>query len=121
MGQPAAKQGDRIEASHSHTVQTPNGPVEQPFSFVGLLSSQLSTDVLIMGRPAAVVSSTAAGAPHVAAGGSFVTPPSNKGVITSGSPAVFINGKAAARHGDPADACDIPGGTVIATGTVNVG
>ena len=61
VGQPAAKQGDQITATDTHIVIVPDGsgPSRLPHTFDGLLSGELSTDVNIMGKPAAVVGSTA--------------------------------------------------------------
>ena len=128
MGQPAAKQGDQITATDIHIIMipSPGGPVPTPLPhpFVGIISGSLSPDVKIMGRPAAVVGSTADNTPHVPQGGPFQKPPMNRGQIIMGSPTVFINGKPAARNGDTALTCndpaDLPVGTVIAVGTVMV-
>lgn len=123
MGQPAAKSGDRITAKHQHMVQPPSGSAAPAFfSFSGSISGGLSTDVFIMGKPAAVVSSTADNAsPHVPEAGVLQPEPIEKAQIRAGSETVLINGKGAARHGDRADACGLPGGTVEATGTVFIG
>lgn len=129
MGAPAAKQGDRIVAVDTHIVLMPSGPpAPLPHAFSGLLSGGLSTDVLIAGKPAATVDSTADNAPaHIATppGTGFVNSPANKGTVASGSATVLINGKGAARMGDPARTCndpvDLPVGTVVATGTVLIG
>jgi uncharacterized Zn-binding protein involved in type VI secretion len=91
-----------------------------------VLDGGLSRDVTINGRDAATVDSTATNTPrHIPLGGSFVTPPSNKGTITTGSRTVRINGKAAARNGDTAETCndptDLPVGTVVAVSTVLIG
>jgi len=128
MGQPAAKQGDQITATDIHIVMipSPGGPVPTPLPhpFVGVIGGSLSADVKIMGRPAAVVGSTADNTPHVPQGGPFQKPPTNRAQIIMGSPTVFINGKPAARNGDTALTCndpvDLPVGTVIAVGTVMV-
>lgn len=127
MGLPAAKQGDRITATDTHLIQNPSG-VQSPVShsFSGVLDGSLSTDVRIEKRAAAKVGSTATNTPpHVPIGGSFVTPPSNKGTVTKGSATVRINGKPAARNGDTALTCndpvDLPVGTVVATSTVRIG
>jgi uncharacterized Zn-binding protein involved in type VI secretion len=80
-----------------------------------------------MGKPAAVVGSTADNSPpHVPASpGTFQRPPANKGTVQLGSQTVMINGKPAARNGDKALTCndpsDLPVGTVIAVGTVLIG
>jgi uncharacterized Zn-binding protein involved in type VI secretion len=130
MGQPAAKQGDRVVATDTHIVMipSPGGPVPTPLPhpFVGQLDGSLSGDVNIEGKPAAVQGSTATNTPsHVPQGGPFQKPPSNKGTIQIGSGTVLINGKPAARNGDKAMTCndpaDLPAGTVIAAGTVVIG
>jgi len=128
MGQPAAKQGDRVVAVDTHIVVTPTGPVPLPHPFAGLINGGLSTDVKISGQPAAVVGSTADNTPpHLPAspGTGFQRPPANKATVQVGSPTVMINGKPAARHGDTALTCndpaDLPAGKVVATGTVMIG
>nr|WP_231844963.1 PAAR domain-containing protein [Methanocella arvoryzae] len=130
MGQPAAKQGDQIVATDTHIVMipSPGGPVPTPLPhpFTGTIGGGLSSDVKIMGMPAATVDSTADNLPpHIPQGGSFQTPPSNKGKIILGSATVMINGKPAARNGDTATTCndpaDQPVGKVVASGTVMIG
>lgn len=128
MGMPAAKQGDQITATDMHLVQPPPpaAPTLIPHPFAGLLDGGLSTNVNIMGRPAATLNSTATNVPpHVPIGGLFAKPPANRAAIISGSATVFINGKPAARNGDAALTCndpaDAPVGTVVAVGTVNIG
>ena len=128
MGQPAAKQGDKINATDTHIVMVPSpgGPVPTPLPhvFMGIINGGLSSNVKIMGMAAAVVGSTADNTPHIPQGGPFQKPPMNRGQIIMGSPTVFINGKPAARNGDTALTCndpaDLPVGTVIAVGTVMV-
>ena len=131
MSQPAAKQGDQIIALDTHIVMVPGPtpvPTPLPHPFAGVLNGGLSPNVNIMGQPAATVGSTADNSPpHIATppGTSFQTPPSNLGKIILGSQTVNINGKAAARNGDPAETCndpdDLPVGKVVAVGTVIVG
>jgi uncharacterized Zn-binding protein involved in type VI secretion len=130
MGQPAAKQGDQITGTDIHIIMipTPGGPVPTPLPhpFVGIINGSLSSDVKIMGMPAATQGSTADNTPpHIPQGGPFQKPPTNKGQIMMGSTRVMINGKPAARNGDPALTCndptDMPVGTVIAVGTVMIG
>lgn len=132
MGQPAAKQGDQIMAVDTHIVMVPSPsgavPTPLPHPFTGLLNGGLSNDVKIMGKPAAMVGSTADNnPPHVpmAPGVSFQKPPTNKATVQMGSTSVMINGKPAARNGDKALTCndpaDLPVGTVIAVGTVLIG
>jgi uncharacterized Zn-binding protein involved in type VI secretion len=132
MGQPAAKQGDRIVGNDIHIVMVPNvpspTPTPLPHPFAGVLDGALSTNVNIMGKPAAVVGSTATNTPsHVPTppGVSFQKPPTNKATIQLGSLTVKINNKPAARAGDKAMTCndpaDLPTGTVVATGSVMIG
>jgi len=133
VGQPAAKQGDKILATDTHIVMVPAPPgspvpTPLPHPFVGVLNGGLSSDVKIMGMPAATVDSTADNTPaHIATppGTAFQSPPSNKATIKIGSPTVKINGKMAARNGDTAMTCndpaDLPAGQVIAVGTVSIG
>lgn len=133
MGQPAAKQGDQITAIDMHIVMVPAPPgppvpTPLPHPFAGIISGGLSSNVKIMGRPAATVNSTADNAPpHIPTppGTAFQNPPANRAGISIGSQTVKINGKAAARNGDRAMTCndptDLPNGTVIATGTVVIG
>lgn len=133
MGQPAAKQGDRVVGTDIHIVMVPAPPgppvpTPLPHPFVGMLNGGLSSSVNIMGKPAAVVGSTANNTPaHVptAPGTTFQKPPANKATIQRGSVTVKINGKPAARTGDTALTCndpsDLPAGTVVAVGTVMIG
>ncbi len=132
MRQPAAKQNDQIVATDTHIVMVPSpgGPVQTPLPhpFVGIINGDLSSDVKIMGMPAATVDSTADNTPpHIPTppGTTFQKPPANKAKITVGSPTVKINGKMAARNGDIAETCndpeDLPVGQVIAVGTVFIG
>jgi uncharacterized Zn-binding protein involved in type VI secretion len=131
MGQPAAKQGDKITGVDVHILLIPAAagvpvPTPTPMPFNGILSSGLSSDVFIEGKPAATVDSMATNMPpHIPAGGPFQKPPSNQGKVLVGSTGVFINGKPAARQGDMAMTCndpvDMPTGSVVAVGTVFIG
>jgi uncharacterized Zn-binding protein involved in type VI secretion len=130
MGQPAAKQGDKVMATDTHIIMipSPGGPVPTPLPhpFNGILSQGLSTNVFIGGMPAATVNSIAMNTPpHLPQGGPFQKPPSNQGKIMMGSPTVYINNKMAARNGDTVMTCndpvDAPIGKVIAMGTVFIG
>lgn len=130
MGQPAAKQGDRIVGVDTHIIMipSPGGPVPTPLPhpFAGILDGELSGDVNIAGKAAATEGSTASNTPaHIPQGGPFQTPPKDQGKIIKGSGTVFINGKAAARMGDTAETCNDPAnqpvGTVIASGVVFIG
>jgi len=130
MGMPAAKKGDQVVATDIHIIliPSPGGPIPTPLPhpFVGMIDGGVSSDVNIMGMPAATVDSTASNTPpHIPQGGPFQSPPSNKATIKLGSPTVKINGKMAARNGDMAMTCndpsDLPVGKVIAVGTVLIG
>ena len=132
MGQPAAKQGDQITAVDTHIVMvpSPSGPVPTPLPhpFNGMLDGNLSTDVKIMGKPAATVGSTATNQPpHIPTppGTAFQIPPTNQATIMMGSTTVKINSKPAARAGDQTQTCSEPvpnmGATLIAAGTVFIG
>jgi uncharacterized Zn-binding protein involved in type VI secretion len=103
-----------------------------PHPFNGIITGNLSTNVKIMGMPAATQGSTANNVPlHIPAGaGSFQNPPTNEGEIITGSLTVRINGKPAARSGDTALTCNdspvgppvkLPVGKVVAVGTVLIG
>src|SRR5947207_216382 len=108
MGLPAAKQGDQVLATDMHLIIPPLGPpVLLPHPFTGVIDGGLSGSVKIMGRPAAMVSSSATNIPpHVPIGGTFQRPPANRGTIQRGSSTVFINGRPAARSGDTALTCN---------------
>lgn len=133
MGQPAAKQGDKVVATDTHIVMVPVPPgppvpTPLPHPFTGILTGGLSSDVKVMGLPAATVDSTADNTPpHIPTppGNAFQGPPANKGTVKVGSPTVKINGKAAARNGDVAETCNdpsnLPAGKVVAAGTVLIG
>ncbi len=130
MSMPAAKLGDKIVATDTHIIMvpTPGGPVPTPLPhpFTGTIVGNTSANVLIEGKPAATLGSTATNLPpHIPQGGPFQKPPSNQGQIIVGSATVLINNKPAARNGDTALTCndpvDLPVGKVIAVGTVLIG
>jgi len=131
MGQPAAKQGDKITATDTHIVIVPGPtptPTPLPHPFMGIIQGNLSSNVKIMGQAAATIDSTADNTPpHLPTppGTSFQQPPTNKATIKQGSSTVKINGKSAARNGDMAETCNDPApqpiGKVIAVGTVFIG
>lgn len=114
MGQPAACENDQITATDIHIlmVPSPGGPVPTPtpHPFNGRLTENLSSDVRIGGRAAAVVGSGARNMPpHVPSGpGTFQVLPQNQGTIMTGSATVRINGKPAARVGDTVQTCQDP-------------
>ncbi|MCR9172647.1 MAG: hypothetical protein NXI10_09160 [bacterium] len=131
MGRPAAKKGDSIVSpADIHLVQipTPTGTeiVPLPHPFHGKLTENLSKNVKIMGKPAAMKDSWGVNVPaHVPMGIKFVKEPSNIGKVFVGSFTVRINGRQAARSGDTVMTCndptDLPVGKVVATGTVRIG
>jgi uncharacterized Zn-binding protein involved in type VI secretion len=132
MGQPAAKQGDKIVGMDTHIVMVPSpgGPVPTPtpHPFNGIIDNNLSPNVNINNMPAATVGSTATNTPpHIPIGGpSFQIPPTNMGTIINGSAKVFINKKPAARAGDTANTCNDPAGVapvgkVVAVSNVLIG
>jgi uncharacterized Zn-binding protein involved in type VI secretion len=133
MGESAAKQGDKVTATDTHIVMVPAPPgspvpTQLAHPFDGIINGVLSSDVNIMGKPAATVDSTADNIPPhapAAPGSTFKSRPANKATIKTGSATVKINGKMAARNGDTAMTCndplDLPAGTVVATGTVFIG
>ena len=131
MSKPAAKRGDQITALDWHIVLVPSAsgttPTPMQFPFNGIIDGELSSNVQIMGKPAATAKSTASNKPsHMPPPSTtFQAPPSNKGVILDGSHTVLINGRPAARAGDPAQTCADPApnmaGKVVAAGTVLIG
>ena len=130
MGAPAAKKGDQIVGLCTHTVMvpSPSGPTPTPLPhpYAGMIDNGVSSDVNIMGQPAATVDSESSNTPpHIPTppGTSFQNPPDDKATINMGSTTVKINGKAAARAGDTAETCDEmkSPGTVVAVGTVMIG
>ena len=132
MGKPAAKQGDMISAVDIHIVMVPSpgGPVPTPLPhpFTGMLNGNLSTNVNIMGVPAATQGSTAQNQPpHLPTppGTVFQIPPTNQATIMMGSATVLINNKPAARLGDTVQTCADPApnmaGQLIANSTVLIG
>jgi len=119
MPQPAAKEQDKIVATDTHIVR--GTPTPTPFS--GGLDGNLSPNVLVEHKWAAMVDSTATNTPAHAPVPD--KPPSNRGTVVHGSATVLINWRAAARNGDAAKTCndpeDLPVGTVVAASTVIVG
>ncbi len=132
MGQPAAKLGDKVVGTDIHIIMIPAPPgppvpTPLPHPFTGMITSGCSTDVMIMGMPAATLGSQATNTPpHIPMGpGPFMAPPTNQATIMKGSATVLINKKPAARAGDTALTCNdpapLPSGTVVAVSTVLIG
>ncbi len=130
MGLPAARFGDQVIATDIHIVMipTPGGPVPTPLPcpFTGIIQENVSTNVMIGGRPAATVGSIAINVPpHIPEGGPFQVPPTNQGEVMMGSTTVLINKKPAAREGDTVLTCNdpapLPMGKIVTFGTVLIG
>jgi uncharacterized Zn-binding protein involved in type VI secretion len=132
MGQPAARMNDPVLATDMHIilVPSPGGPIPTPIPhpFSGQLVIGVSPNVMINGLPAAVVGSIAVNTlPHIPLGpGPFAKPPTNQGVVQTGSPTVLINGKMAARMGDTVLTCNDPvdapvGAIAVGSSTVLIG
>jgi len=132
VGQPAAKDGDQVVGTDTHIVLVPAGPslvpTPLPHPFVGQLDSALAASVVIEGKAAAVVGSTAShtsGHVPTPPGTSFQKPPSNSGTVQVGSSTVLVEGKGLARSADPVQTCndpaDAPVSSIVASGTVMVG
>jgi uncharacterized Zn-binding protein involved in type VI secretion len=130
MGQPAAKQGDKVTGIDTHIIliPSPGGPVPtpMPMPFSGTITGNCSPTVLIGGMGAATVGSTATNSPpHIPAGGPFQVPPTNQGTVMQGSATVLIGGKPAARAGDQVQTCNdpvpAPTSVIVAVGTVLFG
>lgn len=128
--QPAAKEGDEVVGVDTHIVMVPSpgGPVPTPMrmTFKGTLTRELSADVLVCDKKAAVVGSKADNDPkHVPTGGPFQRTPSDEGTVVVGSDKVLINDKRAARNGDTVRTChdpeDADNSVVVAGGSVFVG
>jgi uncharacterized Zn-binding protein involved in type VI secretion len=111
-----------------HTVVVPSGPPALlPHPYVGRLSADLVSSVLVEGRPAATKDSKSRlDSPHLPTppGTSFVTPADGSGSVSGGSATVLIGGKPAARAGDPVTTCSEagqPAAVVQASSTVLLG
>ena len=130
VSMPAAKKGDEVVAVDTHielVPALPAPPIPTPFPHVfrGPLKEALCQKVYADDKPCATKGSKALNKPHVPIAGPFQTPPKDKGTVKTGSSTVFMEGKAAARHGDIVETCndptDAPVGRIIATSTVIIG
>jgi uncharacterized Zn-binding protein involved in type VI secretion len=135
MGMPAARETDQVVGADTHIVLVPSppgAPVPTPLPghvFSGQIGSETSADVQFDGLAAATVDSVATNKPKhlpMPPGTSFARTPSNRGVVSQGSASVTINGKAAARLGDPVRSCNDPkdletSAIVSGSGTVMIG
>ena len=125
MAPGAARQGDPVSGTDQHIIVPFSGtpaPVGHPFS--GTITQDCSRDVLINGKGAATQGSAATNTvPHLPQGGSFQSPPSNRGTIDGGSATVLVNSKPLARRDDKVSTCDdlhIPGNSTITSASTDV-
>ena len=113
MGQPAAKMGDQVVAVDMHIVMVPSpgGPVPTPLPhpFAGI-APRPEPQRHDRGHAGRDLGSTAVNMPpHIPTRRRpFQKPPTNQGTIMTGSLTVMINGKPAARIGDPVLTCNDP-------------
>jgi len=122
MSQPAATATDKVTGMCIHIILSPSpgGPVPTPtpHPFMGTIMGGVCATVLIGGKPAATMGSTATNLPpHIPIGaGPFAVPPTNQATIIKGSATVLFCSKPAARMGDTATLCS--NGTPPGVGTV---
>ncbi len=128
MGEPAIVQGDLVTGTCAiHQIPNPATGAPQPappLPFSAPLTMALCPNVLIMGRPAAVVGSWGLNStPHVGlhATDPFLVPTQQKATITGGSPTVFFGGKPAAKKAPPPMLCATPGQVTGTAATVLIG
>jgi uncharacterized Zn-binding protein involved in type VI secretion len=127
MGQPAVVMNDRIIGNCVHHqipaaagAPAPAGPL--PFS--APLTQGLTTKVMVMGKPAAVLSSSGYNTPpHVGLHGSDpqMSPTMQVGRIMAGSAKVMFEGKPAAHTGCQNMMCLAPGSVVGSATKVMIG
>lgn len=124
---PAARLGDSIVAVDTHIIMipSPGGPVPTPLPhpYNAPISLGCSTNVMIEGKLAAVVGSSAMMV-HAPQGGPFQVPPTGEGKVMIGSTTVMINNKPAARVGDTCMTCNdpspMPVGKIVPPGSPKV-
>ena len=129
MGQPSAISGDQVNAVCStHLMPNPATGAPQPsppLPFAAPITLGVCATVLICGSPAVVVGASGlCTPPHVGLhpADPFFAPPTEQAVITAGSGTVLLGGVPAARTGDGATCCGMPGGTLVGSGaTVLIG
>ena len=129
MGTPAIVQGDMVTGSCPvHQIPNPASGVPQPspapMPFSAPLLQGLCMNVLIMGKPAAVIGSEGLNTPpHVGlhASDPFMVPIQQKGRILGGSPTVMFGGKPAAKPTPPPMMCMSPGSVTGTALTVQIG
>jgi uncharacterized Zn-binding protein involved in type VI secretion len=115
VGLGAARRDDQVTGVDTHIVMVPSPsgtvPTPLPHPFSGRLTSTLSSNVKIDGQDAATEGSVAPNEPEhlpTPPGTTFQRPPANRGTVSGGSSSVLINGKKAARLGDPVRTCNDP-------------
>ena len=129
MGQPAAVMGDRISGTCSiHQIPNPSSGAPQPgppMPFSAPLLQNLSTTVLIGGKPAAIAGSSGYNTPpHVGLhpADPCMVPTQQTGTIMKGSTSVFFDGKPAAATGATCTMCaGLPGQLAGTASTVLIG
>lgn len=124
MGQPACVMGDKVTGTCAlHQVPNPASGAPQPgppMPFSAPLTQNLSTTVLIGGKPAAVAGSSGLNAPpHVGLHPSdpFMVPTTQTGNVVVGSTSVLFDGKPAAHTGSTCTICAGAPGQVVGTAT----
>lgn len=126
MGEPVAKEGDRIVGMDVHIEIASQIPVPMPHSFSGPLNQNLASAVFVDGHAVAVLGSTADNSPsHMPQSGPFQNTPRDKGEIADASSTVYAGGVRVARNNDPATTCNDVGlerqSHVVASGSVYSG
>ena len=128
MPGPAAVAGDIIQGTCPKHIESKAGaPVKAPpLPFSAPVTQALSTTVLIMGKPAAVVGSFCVNTPaHTGLHSSdpHQYGPKQIGTVTVGSATVMIEGRGAAMMGSVCAICfNLPLGKMVGTGvTVLIG
>lgn len=124
MGTPAVVLGDRIVGTCAiHQIPSPTSGAPQPgppMPFSAPLLQGLATQVLVAGKPAAVVGSSGTNAPpHVGlhASDPFMAPTQQTGRVVAGSATVLFEGKPAANTGCGVTICSGTPGQVTGSAT----
>jgi uncharacterized Zn-binding protein involved in type VI secretion len=124
MGQPACVLGDKVTGTCAvHQIPNPASGAPQPappMPFSAPLTQNLSTTVLIGGKPAAVAGSSGLNTPpHVGlhAADPFMAPTSQTANVVGGSTSVLFDGKPAAHAGSTCTICAGAAGQAVATAT----
>ena len=121
MTAPVAVQGDRITGicnGHQIPGGTGNPVPAPPLPFSSPLTAGLATSVTVGGTPAAVVGSGGTCDPgHTGLHGSdpFLSGPSQRGAVVSGSSTVFFDGQPAATATSNCTMCMGPASALVTT------